>query len=276
MERATRRRRLRMLALVIAAPALVIAPWAYAASTAPEIPTITFTATGTPPVVCGTRPNVTNLLIRHGTRVIIANRTGVTATVDVGRRRLIELPDGSGARVRLRLGQHELEMIPNCVVVSETETAVVDVLTASELRELGSAAPTALPDVAGSDLGATIESTGEPSPSASATSDASTTGVQGAATTGVEPPATTPTGPDATDAPAGSTVDAPTSPPVLQGRPEAADADAVIDIEAVRLDDPGDPKGLRLLGAIATICVLGVSAAIIRAIVSERTTGSVR
>jgi hypothetical protein len=272
-----------MLALVIVAPALVIGPWAYAASTASEIPTITFTATGTPPVVCGTRPNVTNLLIRHGTRIIIANRSGVTATIDVGRRRLIELPDGSGARVRLRLGQHELQMIPNCVMVSETETAAVNVLTASELSELGSPTPTVPPDVEGSDVGATIESTEAPSPSSPATWDASTTGVEGASTTsvevasttGVESVPTTPTRPDATTTPAGSAVDARAAPPVVQRSPDAADVDAVTDLEAIRLDDPTDPKGLRLLGAIATICVLGVTAAIIRAIVSERTTGSV-
>jgi len=263
MERATRRRRLRLLALVIAAPALVVAPWAYAASTAPEIPTITFTATGTPPVVCGARPNVSNLLIRHGTRIIIANRTGVTASVEVGRSRVVTLPDGSGVRIRLRLGQHELWMIPDCVVVPETDKAVVNVLSTSDLRDLGSDPP---PSDEGRDSGVTVEST----------SESSSSGVSDDSTTAVEPPATTKTEPDATTAPAGSGVDAPTSPPVLQGRPDAADVDAVIDMEAIRLDDPGDPKGLRLLGAIATICVLGVTAAIIRAIVSERTTGSVR
>ena len=66
---------------------VALGPWAYAATSAPEVPTISFTATGTVPLVCGTRPNVTNLVIKHGTRVIIANRTGVAATVDIGRRR---------------------------------------------------------------------------------------------------------------------------------------------------------------------------------------------
>jgi hypothetical protein len=256
MERATRRRRLRLLALVISAPALAIAPWAYAANTASEIPTITFTATGTAPVVCGTRPNVTSLLIRHGTRIIVANRTGVTASVDVGRSRLVTVPDGSGARIRLRPGQHELWMIPDCAVVSETEKAVVNVLSTSDLRDLGSAPP---PD----DEGVTVEST--------------SSGASDVSTTRVDPASTTPIQQDATTEPSGSAAHAPTltSPPVLQGRSDAAAADPVIDLEAIQLDDPSDPKGLRLLGAIATICLLGVTAAIIRAIVSERTTGSV-
>ena len=124
MERAPRRRRLGLLAFVIGLPVLALGPWAYAATSAPEVPTISFSATGTAPVVCGTRPNVTNLVIKHGTRVIIANRTGVTATVDIGRQRLLELADGTGARIRLKRGQHDLQLIPRCVVVSETEKAV--------------------------------------------------------------------------------------------------------------------------------------------------------
>jgi hypothetical protein len=39
--------------------------------------------------------------------------------------------------------------------------------------------------------------------------------------------------------------------------------------------DPRDPKGGRLLAVIAAICVIGVTAAIIRAIVSQRTTSAV-
>jgi hypothetical protein len=264
MERTPRRRHLRLLAVVLGLPIVAVGPWAYAATSAPEVPTISFSATGTVPLVCGTRPNVTNLAIKHGTRVIIANRTGVAATVDIGRRRLLDLADGTGALVRLRSGQHELRMIPDCVVVTETETAAVNVLTRAQLSE--SLTPTPVPSGAPSDPD-------DPEVMVQSTSDPASTR---------EPPSTD-------RAPTGSTVSEtstsaaqpgtlggadPTGPPTLDGR-AGPDEIAVVEVGAIRLDEGSDPKGLRLVGAIATICVLGVTAAIIRAIVSEGTTRSV-
>ncbi len=254
MERPPRRHHLRLLAVLLGLPIVALGPWAYAATSAPEVPTISFSATGAVPVVCGTRPNVSNLAINHGTRVIIANRTGVTATVDIGRRRLLDLADGTGALVRLRSGQHELRMIPDCAAVTETEKAAVNVLTRAQLSE--SLTPTDEPD-------AMVQSTSDP---------ASTS----------EPPS-------ADSAPSGSTASEtsrsaaqpgalgaadPTGPPIQDGR-AGPDEIAVIEVVAIRLDEGSDPKGLRLIGAIATICVLGVTAAIIRAIVPEGTTRSV-
>ena len=271
MKRAPRRpRRLRLLASLFGLSLLALGPWAYAATSAPEVPTIRFTATGTVPLVCGSRPDVTTLVIKHGTRVIIANGTGVTATVDIGRRRVLTLADGSGALVRLRRGQYDLQMIPNCVVVSETEKAVVNVLTAAQMIDLG--APTATPTVAGEPGGSEGEQGGTDEPDVTAavetSSDpASTDGSSAVPAGSVTRTATEQTG--TTTGPAVVAIDR-TAPPVLEGRPNPDDI-AVIEVDAIQRDEPSDTKGLRLVGAIATICVLGVTAAIIRAIVSERT-----
>jgi len=48
----------------------------------------------------------------------------------------------------------------------------------------------------------------------------------------------------------------------------------VTEVREIALDDPGDPKGVRLLAVIAAICVFGVTVAIIRAIVSQRTSAA--
>jgi hypothetical protein len=254
MDRASRRRLLRLLALALGLPLLAVGPLAYAAANAPEVPTISFTATGAPPVVCGTRPNVTNLVIKHGTRVIIANRTGVAATLDIGRRRLLELPDGTGARVRLMRGQHDLRMIPQCAVVSDSEKAAVSVMTASQMRDL--LTPRAAPDGGQN-----------PPDEPDVTIEVETSSTGGAATfasPGSSSDISAAQQPERTVAPS----------PALDGREETADI-AIIEGDVFPLDEQSDPKGLRLVGAIATICVLGVSAAIIRAIVSERTSRSV-
>jgi hypothetical protein len=260
-------RRLRLFALAAGIPVLTLAPWAYAATAAPEFPTITFTSTGTAPIVCGTRPNVTNLLIRHGTRIIIANRTGVSTTIDVGRRRVLEVPDGSGVRVRLSRGQHELRMIPDCVVAGEAEMAVVNVLTWEQMRDLASPEATPTPKSDGGGSGVTVEATTDPgSPPGPAES-----GV-------VASPAPTadPAGPTS-DEDANTVVESSDDPPdpLILGAQQAPAGTEIVEIEAFQLDDRGDPKGLRLLAAIATICVLGVTAAIIRAIVAERTSDPV-
>ena len=264
MERAPRRQHVRLLAMVLGLPIVALGPWAYAATSAPEVPTISFSATGTVPLVCGTRPNVTNLAIKHGTRIIIANRTGVTATVDIGRRRLLELADGTGALVRLRQGQHDLRMIPDCVAVTETEKAAVNVLTGAQMSE--SLTPTPVPSGAPSDpdeLQAMVQSTSDPASTSEPPSTDSTPTESTASETSTSTSQQAPVG--AAD---------PTEPPTLDGW-AGADEVAVIEVDAIRLDEGRDPNGLRLVSAIATICVLGVTAAIIRAIVSQRTTGSV-
>jgi hypothetical protein len=50
---------------------------------------------------------------------------------------------------------------------------------------------------------------------------------------------------------------------------------SVIDVRSITVGDSTDPKVSRLLAVIAAICVIGVTAAIIRAIVSQRTRSAV-
>lgn len=45
---------------------------------------------------------------------------------------------------------------------------------------------------------------------------------------------------------------------------------------SLEVDQPSDPRGSRLLALIATICVFGVTTAILRAILAQRTAGTLR
>jgi hypothetical protein len=241
MGRPRRRSRVGWVGVVAAVGFLVIAPWAWAA---PELPTVVFSATATAPGTCGSRPNLTTLTVRTGSTFMIANMTGVTATVDVGRRRLIELPPGTGAVVRMSLGPHDLQLIPDCAAMSEAVVAVVNVVTPGEMTGRATSAATADPDE--SAVGISLSSMAASNPQRSTTT-APTAQNPGAA---------------AASEPGG-------------GEDESLGA-KVVRVETLPFRPGDNPKSVRLLAAIATICALGVTAAIIRAIVTQRTTDSVR
>ena len=241
MERPRRRSRLAWFGVVAVVGFLAIAPWAWAA---PELPTVVFSATGTAPGTCGSRPNVTSLTVRTGSTFMIANMTGVTATVDVGRRRLIELLPGTGAVVRMSHGPHDLQLIPDCAARSEAVVAVVNVVTPGEMT--GRATSAASPDLDESAVGLGPSSMVASNPQRSTAT----------APTDQKPAAA------ATAEPGG-------------GEDESLGA-KVVRVETLPFRPGDNSKSVRLLAAIATICALGVTAAIIRAIVAQRTTDSVR
>jgi hypothetical protein len=91
MHRLFYRARARLASSVGSALVLVAgASGAYAGAirlwSAAELPMITFTARGPAPLPCAAHPDVSSLTVRHGARIVLANVTGVDATVDTGRR----------------------------------------------------------------------------------------------------------------------------------------------------------------------------------------------
>ncbi len=239
MERAPRRRRLGWVGVVAVVGFLALAPWAWAA---PDVPTIVFSATGTQPAGCESRPDVSSLTVQIDSEFMIANMTGARATVDVGGRRVIDLAPGAGALVRMSHGQHDLRLIPDCEIASDV--AVVNVLTPWEMVNRPRSSVTI---------------TGGPSPAASSQPRGADSGTRSPGVSAVQTPGLAP----------------PTSAPsVSGGRVSSLDAE-VLQVQTAPFEPADSPKGVRLLATIATICTLGVTAAIIRAIVTQRTTGSV-
>jgi hypothetical protein len=211
----------------------------------PVAPTVTFTSTGVPPVSCGSQPNVTSLALPEGTAFLVENRIGESAWVRVGDEAVLEVADGAGALLTLAVGQHDVRMVPSCLVTGEgrAQKVVVTVspATAASGDPSASSAPgaTPTPDVP----------SGEPT------------------ATGSEPVASVPAGPIGTPAvvPAGTEVVVdPGAPPATL--PPLGHSE-VLAATAVQLPGGGNPKGVRLLAIVAAICVLGVTAAIIRSIV---------
>jgi hypothetical protein len=167
-----------------------------------------------------------------------------------------------GAVVKLKQGQHEVSLAPQCVVVTGVEAVVVSVLTGSEMGEpdpSDSSPPGILVGPEGSGGGSAPPTTGGNVP------------VPGAS--GPGPSAGTSVGPLGTPTLTASAL--------TVANPRADDSgdqpmeSAVINVKSIPLGDPRDPKGGRLLAVIAAICVIGVTAAIIRAIVSQRTSSAV-
>ena len=170
-------------------------------------------------------------------------------------------------------------MMPHCAVVSDSIATVVNVLTPEQMRDDDTATPTA--DPSRSDDPGVTTAVDPSSPAAVPPAAADTIAATGGAATVV---AATPT--RSKPAPSGS-IASPTTgsgtqstmhssaPPVIDDAAQNAVSDEVAEVKTIPFDTGHDSKGVRLLASIATICVLGVTAAIIRAIVSKRTMSSV-
>lgn len=271
-----------LLVIGIAGSWLLASPLAAAEDT--PTPTVTFTATGLVPVACGTRPDASSLSIPDASAVVVANRTGVSAAVVVGGQRQLTVADGEGASLTLTPGQHEIRLVPQCVLVTQTKALVVTVTSAPPEPP----APSATPD-APATSGAADPSSTPPATDPPPASDPPP---------GVTPPPATPDPPAQPGTPPQGGSPGDPEPGAGAGHPRATAADPelssgagpiaasptpgpwpsveefsgvrgadVLRADPVALAGGSHSKGLRLLAVVATICVLGVTVAIIRTIV---------
>ncbi len=236
---------LRHRAALILTGALISAPLWGAAAAVATTPTVTFT--GTPllnlgAVSCPSNPSVGTLTVAAGSTVDFANRLGKPATLWAGDSHK-HLKDGEMVPVTFTSGPASivLQMLPDCSL---------DLGTHQQMTVAVTAPPT--PDHS--------KGSHKLTPSAGASND-SGSGVTGSGTDGTD-------GTDQTGAPApGSTGnDDPFAPATV------TDTAGTVTL--------GDPIGANsttngasgLLTLIATVCVVGVSAAAIRAIIAQRAT----
>jgi hypothetical protein len=211
----------------------------------PPAPTVTFTSGPLAPLVCGSKPDVTTMTIVEGGRVNLVNHIGSGAVMDIGGASEATVPDGEGASVQLRAGRHTVRLLPDCPAHGQIVALTVDV-----------------EPLPGPPLPGPSTSPG-PSPSAGPVPEA-TRGTRGTGPgdgwDGVRAERSNPdnrlaAGGDGRTGGGGSTL--PGDSPILA-------------MNAFGSDRPGDRRMGLLLGVIAAICVCGVTAALIRAILTQR------
>jgi hypothetical protein len=240
--------------------AVVVGVSAAYADPTEEGPTVTFSGAGPVPLVCASRPDVSGITIGEGSRVTLINQTGTAARVDVGNRHgVFTVDNGAGVALRLSQGQHAVRLVPDCATSADNVDAVtVDVV---EVPDRGRPTPSSPAPWAG------------PSPAWS--------GNPGPVSMSGPPGRPGVTGPPSRPDPAGqpgaisSLRAAPAGPTRVDGVDVLSDgsgSDRAQDVYDV-LSFPaigGDEQAGHLLAVVAFICVLGMTTAIIRAIVTQR------
>jgi hypothetical protein len=204
-------------------------------------------------MACRSAPTLNSLTVPEGTAFAVTNELGRSAVVYVGDASVLPVADGDGALLTLTPGQHDVRMVPDCLEVAAAAPLAVTV-TPNEPTPAGTTAtsPASRPSSAAPPAGTTNPAS-PPDPPAGAGQPRPTTAA----------PRTSPVDSAEPEIVAGATAEPTARPRSGSG----AAAPGVVSAEPLSLDDESHSKGLRLLAAVASICVLGVTAAIIRAIV---------
>lgn len=245
--------------------------------------TVTYTPVAGQP--CSSRPDADAVAMRPKSWINIVNHTGFAAVLQTGTGRTVDFPTAAplvdGKSLRLPAGHYVLQLVPTCPGVGDLLATIVDVAdTAPDPPQVtpGGGIPVAGPP--------TQEPPSDNPPSGNPPSDdpgagpGAGPGVLVGGTTGPEtnPYANQPVGGPATSSnPAGNSGQG--GGQAIQpgtGQQYGDDLTGAIEVRPYStpqsLSAAESARRNRLLAIIAAICVLGVTTAIIRAIISERVT----
>lgn len=247
----------RRLSATAAIGALLGLPLAMPASAAdPSI--VTFTGGGLGMLLCGSKPDTSWISVPAEQRVRLTNELGIDATLNIDGSANSAVANGETVEIQFHRGPVTIGMVPDCPLnLNPTyEQLTVDVQSNSAVDPaVGTTAPR--PSAKSSTKPSTNPSPANagpirggadgspPVPSASGTplfSDPALPGADSSAGANLDPPATVVTGRGA------------------RGQKLAGDT------------GPVDKGPIGLLAIIATVCVVGVSAGAIRAIITQRAT----
>jgi hypothetical protein len=261
------------IAALFAAAPLALGTAAYAYGPVQESgKEVVFSGGGLLGVACGAKPSTTSVTVPAESSLRVVNNTGRRAKLVLDGATRGEISSGSAADVLFHRGPVSLALKPDCVLADESSVRVEVVAAPPAAPEPPGNAP-APPATGGGTSGNT---------SGGGTTTGGTTGrttraedprqrPDGAATASADPttPAAEPTPGDGTET-ATATVDGnlpaltdPTDSVTVSG----ANAEPLASVEPVRA---GGSTGL--LALIASVCVVGVSAGAIRAIIAQRAT----
>jgi hypothetical protein len=283
MGRVARRRSIRLRVRPFGVGALfVVLAWgavAWGAAVAhAEAPTVTFHGGPLAPALCPAAPDRSNLDIAAGTWVNVVNRTGAKATLEVDGSLSQTIAKNAGLSVMLPSGRHDLRLIPHCPAHGTMLPVVIEVaVVQSGGGPAPSPSPAASSPVGPPPSGGPAGSGGYPDGrTGGGTVPAGGSGFGG---TGVGGSGTGGSG--IGGAPVVSGSPGPPGAPGSDGGSSGSGgsgADRAVGIVVVpyAVAETEDARGVNLLAVIATICVFGVTVAIIRAILAQRTTRMVR
>lgn len=269
---------------------LVGAPAAYARTSGP---TVTFNGGGIGVLSCPSRPDTGRVSVREGNWVHVVNNTGYDANLRIGRSE-IQMPPGAGRAVSLSPGRYTMRLEPSCLVnLSDADNVEVQVESAVVRTTSPTRKPSTSPGgspgtgspgggtAGGGTTGGTGGWGGGPRSGASPTRPP-VNGTESGRSDRTDRPGAIGAGPAGTPPTVLPTMDV--LDPGLEGvppppgeTPPAGGADGSAgDVVAVTAFEPGGDlvgprRASRLLALIATVCVLGVTIAAFRAIVSQRT-----
>lgn len=262
---------IRRRAAAFAAAGLLVGLPLLAASTAtaaePEAaPGVSFSGGGLGLLLCGSKPATSKITVPAESKIRLTNGLGQGATLQIDGKNSAAVPDGETVEVQFHRGPVKVAMVPECLLnlnptFEPLTVEVVNKATAAPSRPTGGQSPSSTPS---------RKPSTKPSPKASNQPGQ-------APQTGQNPgQETAPDGQQLPDEPDETLF--PTPSDEGDGQPEVEPSAAVVlgggDTQnmdpAASLSPDKGPIGL--LAIIATVCVVGVSAGAIRAIIAQRAT----
>lgn len=256
--------------LLAGLPLLAASP---AGAAEPEAaPGVSFSGGGLGLLLCGSKPATTKITVAAESKVRLTNGLGQGATLQIDGKDSADVADGETVEVQFHRGPVKVAMVPECLLnLNPTfEPLTVEVVNRS----------TSTPSSSGSTSGQGSGSTPSRKPSAkpSPTKAASQPG-SSRSTSRNDTPAPGTEVPDVTD-PEETLFPTPgeNGDDGAGGVQESPPAVSLVDkdgemLDSNRVSSTSPDKGpIGLLAIIATVCVVGVSAGAIRAIIAQRAT----
>lgn len=272
MSYAIRRRAAAFAAAGLLAGLPLLAAMPASAAEPEAAPGVSFSGGGLGLLLCGSKPATTKITVAAEAKVRLTNGLGQGATLQIDGEDSASVADGETVEVQFHRGPVKVAMVPECLLnLNPTfEPLTVEVVKKS----------TASPSTTGTGTGGQpTGSSPTKKPSAKASPKPSSTG-----SSRTQPGRTAPTG---EQAPGDETpVDVPDNEEPLfenpdgstgeEPAPEQSSAVVVGDVNKInsnQVSSTSPDKGpIGLLAIIATVCVVGVSAGAIRAIIAQRAT----
>ncbi|MEU8000622.1 hypothetical protein AB0B66_05535 [Catellatospora sp. NPDC049111] len=238
-------------------------------------PGVSFSGGGLGLLLCGSKPATTKITVAAESKVRLTNGLGQGATLQIDGKDSADVADGETVEVQFHRGPVKVAMVPECLLnLNPTfEPLTVEVTSRS----------TSTPSSSGSTSGQGSSNSGstptrKPSAKPSPTKAASQPSSSRSTSRNDTPPAASDEGPEVADPTAtlfpmpgdgdddGDGVEqSPATVSVVGGDGKTLDS--------TRVSSTSPDKGpIGLLAIIATVCVVGVSAGAIRAIIAQRAT----
>ncbi|MDI1461685.1 hypothetical protein QEZ54_11940 [Catellatospora sp. KI3] len=269
MSYAIRRRAAALAAagLLAGLPLLLASP---SAAAEPEAaPNVDFTGGGLGLLLCGSKPATAKITIAAESRVKLTNGLGQNATLQIDGKDSAAVPDGETIEVQFHRGPVKVAMVPECLLNLNPsfEPLTVEVASRTTQPSTGTTGSTGSSSPSRSS-GSTSSSPSSKPKSRDTHKSSSSTGSSNPQPSGEDAglPAVPPDIFDPEEQNEGDPSPEPSPVEILPG-----EGSTPIDSKNVA-NFPVDNGPIGLLAIIATVCVVGVSAGAIRAIIAQRAT----